>query len=199
MPCNSEKVREHAAEGNCRKGLNRSANLQRLNIIIMKKLTSVTDRLFAGAGLERIGATASRTQSPSKGKRAPEKRIPLKHSPDECCAASRPRSEAAAGAMKEHGAINERGATNQPGAEKGQKTHATTSRRTPQMRTSPLNRPVKRRLSPVLEKAGRVGLIRNLQILPRPERMFPVMRQECRRRSGRSSRLRSGSKVGSTP
>ena len=50
------------------------------------------------------------------------------------------------------------------------------------------------RMSLVLEKAGRIRLSRNLQMLLRRERMFPVRRQECRRHAG-SNRLRSESKV----
>ncbi|PYL06420.1 MAG: hypothetical protein DME33_13730 [Verrucomicrobia bacterium] len=103
----------------------------------MKKLTS----LLIGCSLALAGAALAQQpveqQSPSKGKRAPEKA----HAPE-----AQPRPNAAKpgapapthrgptkeypptnqpGAMKEHGATHERGATNEPGAGKGRKTPVT--------------------------------------------------------------------------
>jgi len=57
----------------------------------------------------------------------------------------------------------------------------------------PVRRPAERRMSRVLEKAGRLGRTRNLQMPPRRERVFPVNRP-VRRRPVRSSRLNSGGK-----
>jgi len=82
----------------------------------MKKLTS----LLIGCSLALAGAALAQQpveqQSPSKGKRAPEKA----HATE-----AQPRANAAkpaATAPKQHGAMNERGATNEPGAGKGRKT-----------------------------------------------------------------------------
>src|SRR5216117_1443547 len=91
----------------------------------MKKLTS----LLIGCSLALAGAAMAQQpveqQSPSKGKRAPEKARTTeaqqpkgKPAKPETPAAKQP------GAMKEHGAMNEPGATNEPGAGKGRKTPA---------------------------------------------------------------------------
>ena len=61
-------------------------------------------------------------QSPSKGKRAPEKKHATRAQPGANAAQSQERPAKQAGAMKERSATNERAATNQPGAKKGQKT-----------------------------------------------------------------------------
>jgi len=62
--------------------------------------------------------------------------------------------------------------------------------RPPRERMFPVNRPAERRMSPVLEKVGRLGRSRNLQLPPRRERMFPANRP-VRRRPVRSSTLSS--------
>src|SRR5438552_9801557 len=91
----------------------------------MKKLTS----LLIGCSLALAGAALAQQpveqESPSKGKRAPEKARTTeaqqpkgKPAKPETPAAKQP------GAMKEHGAMNEPGATNEPGAGKGRKTPA---------------------------------------------------------------------------
>ena len=102
----------------------------------MKNLTS----LLIGCSLALAGAALAQQpveqQSPSKGKRAPEKAHATEAQPGPN--AAKPEAPAAKqhGAMKERGAPNERaatnepgamkerGATNQPGAEKGRKAHA---------------------------------------------------------------------------
>src|SRR6266566_699210 len=91
----------------------------------MKKLTS----LLIGCSLALAGSALAQQpveqQSPSKGKRAPEKARTTeaqqpkgKPAKPETPAAKQP------GAMKERGATTERGATNEPGAEKKGKTRA---------------------------------------------------------------------------
>ena len=108
-------------------------------MIIMKKLTS----LLIGCSLALAGAALAQQpaeqESPSKGKRAPEKAHATQAQPGANAAkpqqrpATQPGATAAKpqerpakqpGAMKERGTTNERGATNQPHAEKSQKTHA---------------------------------------------------------------------------
>jgi hypothetical protein len=96
----------------------------------MKRLTS----LLIGCSLALAGAALAQQpveeQSPSKGKRAPEKAHAPQAQPRPN--AAKPEAPAAKqhGAMKEHGATNqpgamkERGATNEPGAGKGRKTPA---------------------------------------------------------------------------
>jgi len=100
----------------------------------MKKLTS----LLIGCSLALAGAALAQQpveqQSPSKGKRAPEKSHATQVQPN--ANAAKPQPPAATqqhgamkeqgathqpGAMKERGMTNERGAMNQPGAGKGQK------------------------------------------------------------------------------
>jgi len=85
--------------------------------------------LLIGCSLALAGATLAQQpveqQSPSKGKRAPEKA----HAPEKTRAteAQQPKPNAAkseAPAAKQHGAMKERGATNEPGAGKGRKTPA---------------------------------------------------------------------------
>jgi hypothetical protein len=87
-------------------------------MIIMKKLTS----LLIGCSLALAGAALAQQpaeqESPSKGKRAPEKAHATQAQPG----ANAPKPEAPA--AKQHGAMKERGATNEPGAEKRAKTHA---------------------------------------------------------------------------
>src|SRR5882672_4385546 len=93
-------------------------------MIIMKKLTS----LLIGCSLALAGAALAQQpveeQSPSKGKRAPEKAHATEAKPG--ANAPQPQGGPAKqhGAIKERGAPNERAAVNQPGVEKGQKTHA---------------------------------------------------------------------------
>jgi hypothetical protein len=96
----------------------------------MKKLTS----LLISCSLALAGAALAQQpveqESPSKGKRAPEKA----HAPQAQPRPNAAKPEASAakqhGAMKEHGATNqpgavkEHGATNEPGAGKGRKTPA---------------------------------------------------------------------------
>ena len=90
----------------------------------MKRLTS----LLIGCSLALAGAALAQQpveqQSPSKGKRAPEKTRATEAQPRPN--AAKPEAPAAKqhGAMKERGATHEHGATNEPGAGKGQKTPA---------------------------------------------------------------------------
>jgi hypothetical protein len=92
-------------------------------MIIMKKLTS----LLIGCSLALAGAALAQQpveqQSPSKGKRAPEKAHATQAQPGANAAKPQERPAKQTGAMRQRGATNERGATNQPGADKGQKTH----------------------------------------------------------------------------
>jgi hypothetical protein len=100
-------------------------DVEKLNTIIMKKLTS----LLIGCSLTLAGAVLAQQpveqQSPSKNKHAPEKTHATEAQPKP----NAPKPEAPAakqhGAMKEHGATNERGATNEPAVEKREKTPAT--------------------------------------------------------------------------
>jgi hypothetical protein len=89
----------------------------------MKKLTS----LLLGCSLTLAGAALAQQpveqQSPSKGKRAPEKTHATQAQPGANAAKPQERPTKQTGAMKER-AANERAVTNQPGAEKGKKTHA---------------------------------------------------------------------------
>jgi hypothetical protein len=93
-------------------------------MIIMKKLTS----LLIGCSLALAGAALAQQpveqQSPSKGKRAPEKAHPTQAQPGRNAPKPQERPTKQTGAMKERPTANERGAANQPGADKGQKTHA---------------------------------------------------------------------------
>src|SRR5207244_8854507 len=90
----------------------------------MKKLTS----LLIGCSLALAGAALAQQpveqQSPSKGKRAPEKTRATQAQPGANAAKPQEKPAKQTGATKEHGAMNEPGAMNQPGAEKGRKTHA---------------------------------------------------------------------------
>ena len=108
--------------------------MQRLNMIIMKKLTS----LLIGCSLALAGAALAQQpveqQSPSKGKHAPEKAHATQAHPKPN--AAKPQAPPTthqgatqqhgaahdAGAMKEHGATTEHAATNEPGAGKSAKT-----------------------------------------------------------------------------
>ena len=93
-------------------------------MIIMKKLTS----LLIGCSLALAGAALAQQpveqQSPSKGKRAPEKARATQAQPGANAAKPQERPAQQTGAMKGRGPTNERGATNLPGADRGQKTHA---------------------------------------------------------------------------
>src|SRR5213082_3803235 len=90
----------------------------------MKKLTS----LLIGCSLALAGAALAQQpveqQSPSKGKRAPEKTHATQAQPGANAAKPQEKPTKQTGAMKERGAANARAATNQPGAQKGKKTHA---------------------------------------------------------------------------
>jgi Putative peptidoglycan binding domain len=99
-------------------------------MIIMKKLTI----LLIGCSLALAGAALAQQpaeqQSPSKGKRGPEKAHATQAQPGGNAAKSQERPAKQTGAIKQPGATNERSATNErggrnePSAEKGQKTHA---------------------------------------------------------------------------
>ena len=93
-------------------------------MIIMKKLTS----LLIGCSLALAGAALAQQpveqQSPSKGKRAPEKAHATQAQPGRNAPKPQERPAQQTGAMKGRGPMNERGATNLPGADRGQKTHA---------------------------------------------------------------------------
>ena len=96
-------------------------------MIIMKKLSS----LLIGCSLALAGAALAQQpveeQSPSKGKRAPEKAHATQAQPGANVAKPQGMAAPQTGPMKGRGAPNERAAMNQPGqpgAEKGQKTHA---------------------------------------------------------------------------
>jgi Putative peptidoglycan binding domain len=93
-------------------------------MIIMKKLSS----LLIGCSLALAGAALAQQpveqQSPSKGKRAPEKAHATQAQPGANAAKPQERPAKQTGAIKQHGAANEPGAMNQPGAEKSRKTHA---------------------------------------------------------------------------
>jgi len=91
-------------------------------MIIMKKLSS----LLIGCSLALAGATVAQQpveqQSPSKGKRAPEKAHATHAQPGANAAKSQEKPSRQTGAPKERGAPNERAATNQPGADRSKKT-----------------------------------------------------------------------------
>ena len=92
-------------------------------MIIMKKLTS----LLIGCSLALAGAALAQQpaeqQSPSKGKREPEKTHATQAQPGAKAPYPQGGPTKQTGAMKERGATNQPGAMNQPGAEKSQKTH----------------------------------------------------------------------------
>lgn len=87
-------------------------------MIIMKKLSS----LLIGCSLALAGAALAQQpveqQSPSKGKRTPEKPHATQARPGTNAAKPQERPSRQTGAMKEHAA------TNQPNADRSQKTHA---------------------------------------------------------------------------
>jgi hypothetical protein len=93
-------------------------------MIIMKKLSS----LLIGCSLALAGAALAQQpveqQSPSKGKRVPEKAHATQAQPGANAAKPQERPAKQTGAMKERRPTNEHGATNEPGAERGEKTHA---------------------------------------------------------------------------
>ena len=93
-------------------------------MIIMKKISS----LLIGCSLALAGAALAQQpveqESPSKGKRPPEKARATQAQPGANAAKPQERPAKQPGAMKERGAMNERAPTNQPGAEKSKKTHA---------------------------------------------------------------------------
>jgi hypothetical protein len=90
----------------------------------MKKLTS----LLIGCSLALAGAALAQQpveqQSPSKGKRAPEKAHATQAQPRPNVAKPQEKPAKQTGAIKQRGPTNERSATNEAGPEKGRKTHA---------------------------------------------------------------------------
>jgi hypothetical protein len=90
----------------------------------MKTFTS----LLIGCSLALAGAAMAQQpdqqQSPSKGKRAPEKTHPAQAQPGANAAKPQERPAKQTGAVKERGATNQPGATNEPGAGKGRKARA---------------------------------------------------------------------------
>ena len=145
-------------------------------MIIMKKLSS----LLIGCSLALAGAALAQQpveqQSPSKGKRAPEKAHATQAQPG--VNAAKPQERPG----------------RQPGAMKDKKRTRATDLRTPRKLMSRLNRLAKRRMSPGPEKTEGLGRARNLQMHPRRGLMFQVSQRECRRTVG-SSKLRSASEV----
>src|SRR6267154_6440005 len=93
-------------------------------MIIMKKLIG----LLIGCSLALAGAALAQQpveqQSPSKGKRPPEKAHATQAQPGANAAKPQERPAKQTGAMNERRTTTEHGAMNEPGAEKGQKTHA---------------------------------------------------------------------------
>jgi Putative peptidoglycan binding domain len=93
-------------------------------MIIMKKLSS----LLVGCSLALAGAAWAQQpveqQSPSKGKRAPERAHATQAQPGANAVKPQERPAKQTGAIRERGATTERGTMNQPGAEKVQKTRA---------------------------------------------------------------------------
>jgi hypothetical protein len=72
MPRNSERVREHTAKGNYRKGsINRERPTTKHDYY--EKTYQFIDRLFIGAGWSRFGPAASRTAITIKGQARPGK------------------------------------------------------------------------------------------------------------------------------
>jgi hypothetical protein len=98
--------------------------MQRLNTIVMKKLTSLLIGCSFALAAAALAQQPVEQQSPSKGKRAPEKAHPAQAQPGANAAKPQERPAKQTGATKEHGVTSERGAMNQPRPEKGQKTHA---------------------------------------------------------------------------
>jgi Putative peptidoglycan binding domain len=90
----------------------------------MKNLTI----LLIGCSLALSGAALAQQpveqQSPSKGKRAPEKTHATEAKPGANAAKPQERPAKQTGAIKERGATTERGTTNEPGAGKGRKARA---------------------------------------------------------------------------
>ena len=169
----------------------------------MKKLTS----LLIGCSLALAGAALAQQpveqQSPSKGKHPPEKAHATQGQPG--ANAAKPQAPPAthqgatqqhgtahdAGAMKQHGATHDQGAThehatNQPHAEKSQKTHAGHEPANAPETNVPGKSTDEATTEPGAGKGRKNRRTRDLGMLPRRERMFPVMRRECRRRRGRA-------------
>ena len=93
-------------------------------MIIMKKLTSLLIGCSLALGGAALAQQPVQQQSPSKGKRAPEKARPTQAQPGRNAPKPQERPAKQPGAMKERGAANEPGATNQPSADKSKKPHA---------------------------------------------------------------------------
>ena len=92
-------------------------------MIIIKKLSS----LLVGCSLALAGAALAQQpveqQSPSKGKRAPEKAHATQAQPGPNATKTQERPSRETGALKERGETNERAATNQPNADRNKKAH----------------------------------------------------------------------------
>jgi hypothetical protein len=88
----------------------------------MKKLTSLLISCSLGLAGAALAQQPVEQQSPSKGKRAPEKAHATQAQPGANAVKPQERPAKQTGAMKERGATNERAATNQPGANQGKKT-----------------------------------------------------------------------------
>jgi hypothetical protein len=112
----------------------------------MKKLTS----LLIGCSLALSGAALAQQpveqQSPSKGKRAPEKARATQTQPGANAAKPQEKPAKQPGAIKERGATTERGVTTEPAAGKGRKTpasqeSATAPKRGPEVSEQPAGAP----------------------------------------------------------
>jgi hypothetical protein len=90
----------------------------------MKKLTSLLISCSLGLAGAALAQQPVEQQSPSKGKRAPEKAHATQAQPGANVAKPQERPTKQTGAIKERGATNAPGAMNQPGTEKSRKTHA---------------------------------------------------------------------------
>src|SRR5262245_58061456 len=124
------KGRSPLAAGKFQEGPQKTARIQRLNTMIMKTIIS----LLIGCSLAVAGAALAQQpveqQSPSKGKRAPEKTHATEPQPRANPAKPQERPANQTGVMKqrnatnEGSATNEHGATNSAGTEKGRKAHS---------------------------------------------------------------------------
>ena len=93
-------------------------------MIIMKKLSSLLIACSLAVAGAVLAQQPAEQQSPSKGKRAPEKAHATQAQPGANAAKPQEKPSKQTGAIKERGATNERAATNQPGEERSKKTHA---------------------------------------------------------------------------
>src|SRR5215469_5988465 len=90
-------------------------------MIIMKKLSSLLIGCSLGLAVAALAQQPVEQQSPSKGKRAPEKTHATQAQPGANAVKPQERPARQTGAIKERGAINERAATNEPGAGKNRR------------------------------------------------------------------------------